>query len=276
MVNELKERGQARRRCAGQTAVNSGVCLSVVSHGQAAILRGLLDDLVVLAPPTLERVIITCNIPERVELPSSPPFLLEVVSNPAPQGFGRNHNEAFKRCLEGYFAVCNPDVRLKEDPFPVLLSALSAGRTVSAPAVVDAGGRLEDSARRLLTPLDVMLRRVGSTRADFGRPAWVAGMFLLFRSEAFRSLGGFDEKFFMYCEDADICARAVLAGGGIAFCPDATVIHDARRASRRSFRPLLWHVTSLVKFWLSPAFWSYRRYLRSDKVRPTIFRSDSQ
>jgi GT2 family glycosyltransferase len=80
----------------------------------------------------------------------------------------------------------------------------------------------------------------------------------------------------MYCEDADICARAVLAEGGIAFCPQTSVVHDAQRASRRSFRALRWHVTSLVRFWLSPAFWSYRRYLRSDKVRSTIFRLENQ
>jgi GT2 family glycosyltransferase len=77
----------------------------------------------------------------------------------------------------------------------------------------------------------------------------------------------------MYCEDADICARAVLDGLGIAFCPHAAVVHDAQRASRRSIRPLVWHASSLVRLWISPAFWAYRRYLRSDKVRPTIFRS---
>jgi GT2 family glycosyltransferase len=275
-VCELNKRGQAHLRCAEQTALNTGVCLSVVSHGQAAILRSLLDDLVLLAPPSLERLIITCNTPEHVALPSSPSFLIEVVNNRVPQGFGRNHNAAFEHCNEPYFAVCNPDIRLNEDPFPVLLSALSAGRTVSAPAVVDPRGKPEDSARRLLTPLDVLLRRLGSTRVDYGRPAWLAGMFLVFRSEAFRELRGFDEKFFMYCEDADICARAVLGGGGIAFCPQATVVHAAQRASRRSFRPLQWHVTSLLKFWLSRAFWSYRQYLRSDKVQPTIFRSENQ
>ena len=260
----------------GNRTVSGGVCLSVVSHGQAAILRGLLDDLVVLKPPSLERLIITCNTPEPIELPSSPSFVIEVLNNCVPQGFGRNHNAAFEHCKEPYFAVGNPDIRLKEDPFPVLLAALRAGSVVSAPAVVDPGGRLEDSARRLLTPLDVLLRRLGRTRAEYGSPAWLAGMFLMFRSDKFRELRGFDEKFFMYCEDADICARAVLAGGGISFCPQATVVHDARRASRRSLRALRWHVSSLLKFWLSPAFWSYRRYLRSDKVRPTIFRSDSQ
>lgn len=251
---------------------NGGVCLSVVSHGQGALVSALLADLVVVRPPSLVRLIITCNIPERIELPSSAPFAIEVVENPVRKGFGANHNAAFARCREAFFAVCNPDVRLVGDPFPVLLAALREGRWVAAPAVQDPSGNVEDSARELVTPLDVVQRRLGRRRANYDEPAWLAGMFLAFRAEAFKALGGFDEKFFMYCEDADICARAVLDGGGIAFCPQATVVHDARRASRRSFRPLQWHIASLLKFWVSPAFWAYRRYLRSDKVRPTVFR----
>jgi GT2 family glycosyltransferase len=76
----------------------------------------------------------------------------------------------------------------------------------------------------------------------------------------------------MYCEDADICARAVLESDGIAYCPDATVVHEARRDSLRALRPLKWHVASLLRLWSSPAFYAYLRYLRSDHVRPTVFR----
>ena len=250
---------------------NAAVCLSVVSHGQGPMVRRLLDDLVALRPPSLRRIVVTCNVPELLETPAATSFAIEVISNPVPAGFGSNHNAAFERCREPIFAVCNPDIRLERDPFPVLLEALSAGRAVAAPAVVSLQGEREDSARRLLTPLDVLARRF-VMRVDYEEPAWLAGMFLVFRAEAFRRLRGFDKKFFMYCEDADICARAVLAGLGIALCPHAAVVHDAQRASRRSIRPFMWHVSSLVKFWISPAFWAYRRYLRSDKVRPTVFR----
>ena len=116
--------------------VNGGVCLSVVSHGQGALPKALLADLFVVRPPSLERLIVTCNISEPVELPSLAPFWIEVVENREPKGFGANHNAALKRCAEPFFAVCNPDIRLREDPFPVLLAALSAGRALSAPAVV--------------------------------------------------------------------------------------------------------------------------------------------
>jgi GT2 family glycosyltransferase len=59
---------------------------------------------------------------------------------------------------------------------------------------------------------------------------WVAGMFLLIRTEAFRALGGFDEGFHLYYEDVDFCARAWKAGWKVQVHPEVSVIHDAQRA----------------------------------------------
>ena len=237
------------------------VTLSVVSHRQGALLQGLIDDLIALRPPRLKRVVVTLNVAESFEPPRGDAFELLLRRNKLPIGFGANHNRAFALCETGVFVVSNPDIRLLTDPFPELARALTAGAGIAAPTVRARDGRLEDSARRLLTPIDVLLRRLGLRRTDFERPAWVAGMFMAFRADVFRQLGGFDEKFHMYCEDADICARAALAGSDIAFCPEATVVHEARRASRRALLPLLWHARSLLKFWASPAFWNYRRFL---------------
>lgn len=239
------------------------VTLSVVSHQQNALVWRLIDDLIALRAPDLKRVIVTLNTAEPFEPPRDKAFELLVRRNEVPLGFGANHNRAFTLCETGVFVVSNPDIRLLTDPFPILVRALADGAGIAAPAVRACDGSLEDSARRLLTPIDVLLRRLGSRRTDFERPAWVAGMFVAFRADLFRQLGGFDEKFHMYCEDADICARAGIAGSEIAFCPDAVVVHEARRASRRALRPLLWHARSLLKFWASPAFWSYRRFLMS-------------
>lgn len=237
------------------------VTLSVVSHRQGALLQGLIDDLIALRPPRLKRVVVTLNVAESFEPPRGDAFELLLRRNKFPMGFGANHNRAFALCETGVFVVSNPDIRLLTDPFPELTRALAMGAGIAAPAVRARDGRLEDSARRLLTPMDVLLRRLGFRRTDFESPAWVAGMFLAFRADLFRELGGFDEKFHMYCEDADICARAVIAGSEIAFCPDAEVVHEARRDSRRALRPLFWHTRSLLQFWASPVFWKHRRFL---------------
>ena len=77
---------------------------------------------------------------------------------------------------------------------------------------------------------------------------WVAGMFMLFRSEDFREVGGFDERFFLYYEDVDICRRLLSRGQRCVFQPDASVIHHARRASRRDLRLMGIHASSAARY----------------------------
>jgi hypothetical protein len=79
-------------------------------------------------------------------------------------------------------------------------------------------------------------------------PEWVAGMFMLFRREAFARLGGFDEGFFLYYEDVDICVRAWRQSLPVLVCPGVAVVHDARRDSHRSLRHLRWHLASIGRY----------------------------
>jgi len=79
-------------------------------------------------------------------------------------------------------------------------------------------------------------------------PEWAAGMFMLFRSRAFCDVNGFDEKFFLYYEDVDICARMHKVGQKIVVCPSATIVHDACRASHHHWRYLRWHLASMIRF----------------------------
>jgi N-acetylglucosaminyl-diphospho-decaprenol L-rhamnosyltransferase len=77
---------------------------------------------------------------------------------------------------------------------------------------------------------------------------WVVGMFMLFTSDAFRVLKGFDEKYFMYYEDVDICARGWRAGHKVLVCPNLKIVHEGRRKSRRIPQHLLWHLQSFKKY----------------------------
>jgi GT2 family glycosyltransferase len=81
-------------------------------------------------------------------------------------------------------------------------------------------------------------------------PDWIAGMFMLFRSELFREVGGFDERYFLYYEDVDLCFRLRQHGYEVILVPDARAVHFAQRQSHRNLRYLLWHVRSLVRFLL--------------------------
>jgi GT2 family glycosyltransferase len=80
---------------------------------------------------------------------------------------------------------------------------------------------------------------------------WVAGMFMLFTAEAYRAVGGFDERYFLYYEDVDICRRLRARGNKIVYEPAVPVIHEARRASRRDPRLMRMHAASALRYLLS-------------------------
>ena len=73
---------------------------------------------------------------------------------------------------------------------------------------------------------------------------------MLFDLTSFLSVGGFDERFFMYYEDVDICARLRLKGMTILLVASEWIVHDARRESRRSIKLFVFHVSSMMKFFV--------------------------
>jgi len=77
---------------------------------------------------------------------------------------------------------------------------------------------------------------------------WAAGMFLVFNSKVFKRLRGFDQRFFMYYEDVDICRRIHSLKLPIFYLEDVTVTHYAQRGSRKNLRLLRYHVVSLCLY----------------------------
>lgn len=239
------------------------ISISIVSHSQAALVNELLVDLSRVCRADSIEVLLTLNVPE--ELPFSPemlPFALKIIHNDCPLGFGENHNRAFALASGGFFCVVNPDIRIDTDVFPSLLSALrdeSIG--VVAPMVVNSSGTIEDSARRFPTPLKIVDKVIGVGRfKDYEIndvpifPDWVGGMFMMFRRRIYEELGGFDQKFFLYYEDVDICARIWLKGLRVMLVPQVKVIHNARRSSHKKARYLLIHISSMMRFFLSMTY----------------------
>ncbi len=232
------------------------ITLSVVSHGQNALVNTLCEDVGRVGCTGLS-LILTENIRDTIPLISrGASGRVEIVANSQPKGFGANHNAAFRRCGTPYFCVCNPDIRLPADPFPALLAALAAPSAAAVgPLVRNPHGWPEDSARRfptLATLLRKLLREADGPDypVNLGPVAvdWIAGMFMLFKSERFHAVGGFDEKYHLYYEDVDLCRRLQAAGHDTVFQPRAEVIHDARRGSRRELSLMLHHVASAARF----------------------------
>lgn len=245
------------------------VLVSIVSHGHRRHVERLLADLSKSGNAEFIRVILTFNVPEDFEIGSLDlPYPLEIRRNETPLGFSSNHNQVFfeqghDRAQAEYFCVLNPDIGLPAGTFANLLKYVGDSQpelALVAPAVISAKGEIEDSARKVPTPTIILSKAIHllfgmSRRAHVipKNPDWVAGMFMLFRAEAFENIGGFDERYHLYYEDVDICCRLRASGYGLRYCPEVKIIHDAQRSSHRELRYLAWHAISMLRFFFSPA-----------------------
>jgi len=231
------------------------ITVSIVTHGHGRMVLTLVDRL--LEFTEVSRIILTVNVPEAFYSISNMPERLVIIDNQIPKGFGANHNNAFNQCDTPFFCVLNPDVELPKNPFYTLIKLMEAlNADLVAPAVKTRLGYIEDSARHFPTLISIIVRVMGGYDGrypiKFGdppfRPDWIAGMFMLFRSEIYQKLCGFDERFYLYYEDVDICRRAKHHGHLVLCCPQVFIVHSAQRASRFKLQHFYWHIKSMFLF----------------------------
>lgn len=241
-----------------KTSSSKCITVSIVSHGQQALIVPLLEQLEAYCTASIDKIVLTTNVPEP-DLSAGRRWRVPIdrIANAQARGFGANHNAAFERCASDWFLVLNPDIRLDCDVLGALRDSVRDADGVLTPRIMENGRGGPEPHRDLLTPCEILARR----RTGYvppKQPVWIPGMFMLFRSAAYRQIGGFDRRYFMYGEDFDICARLRLAGWKIHAAEQLQVQHHAQRASQRDWQHLRWHFTSLMKVWLSCAFWRYR------------------
>ena len=252
-----------------QYADNAGnLVVSMVSHGHAAHVTSLLYQLADWSGACVARVVLTLNVPELDMPPAAPeggwPFVLDIIRNPQPLGFGANHNQALASAQETFVCVLNPDVVLLPEQGDVLDAlcrvAQTPGAGIAFPVQVDAAGGLQDSQRELPAPVSLLRRRLLGRVEQ--RTDWVNAACIVLPTQVWRAVEGFDERFFMYCEDVDLSLRVQLAGWRLVAAP-VRIVHAGQRASGRQWMHLKWHLQSLWKLWHSPAYAKARCRLRT-------------
>jgi GT2 family glycosyltransferase len=208
-------------------------------------------------------VILTINTKEKLPFTENDfNFPICFIQNKEKKGFGTNHNKAFKHTKGKFFCVLNPDVCLNANPFPAFIDCFKDKTVgVAAPLIKDENGKLTENARKFPTPL-ILFKKLLHLKKKFDYPIgldifspdWVGGMFMLFPYKVFKEIGGFDENYFLYYEDVDLCARLKLYGYKIIHYPFVSAIHKARYDSHHDIRYLSWHIFSIIRFFSSRAY----------------------
>lgn len=245
--------------------------ISVVSHGHGATVARVLGDLHAQLASTPHEFILTLNAGEDAAfvsgLPQTLRSRLQIIRNARTRGFGANHNAALRDRNADFILIADPDLSAPEPIFAGIEAALAEPRTgIVAPVAITTAGVPEDNGRSVVTPLGLIRRRFGGRHRDrcaIGQGAvevdWLAGLCLAMRAETFARLGGFDEHYYMYCEDVDLSLRARALDLDVLLLSDLRVVHPAHRRTLRSLQHLRWHVASLLRLWRSPAYRALRQ-----------------
>lgn len=176
-------------------------------------------------------------------------------------GFGKGHNYILDRINSEYHCIMNPDILFCEDAFSSIISYMDKNTNIGMviPNIIDEKGERQLVYRKEVTVCDMFIRmfckklfprRVAYHTLqdkDYSKPFQVPfgqGSFLVIRTELFKKLGGFDDHYFMYLEDADLCKR-VNAESKLMYIPNATVIHKWHQDSHKSMKLFKIHVTSM-------------------------------
>ena len=195
------------------------------------------------------------------------------VFNTKNVGFTVANNAVIRRIESRYHIVANPDIVLTEGALDGLVAYCDAHPEVGviAPRLTYADGSLQYSCRTFPTLTTFLTRgffektMTGPMRrylmADWDHASvrdvdWILGCFLFMRRSAFDAIGGFDEGFFIYYEDIDLCYRMKRAGWRVVYYPLATITHAYKRASAEGFFTKLKyiHTKSAMRFFMKHLF----------------------
>lgn len=171
-------------------------------------------------------------------------------------GFARAVNQGLAVTTAPLVLIMNPDCRLAAGAMRALEAELIAhpGCAIAGPRILNPDGSVQGSARgdpdmltglfgrsallrRMLPNASISKRNVVSGE-DLGGGErslivdWISGACMLARREALQHVGGFDERYFLYWEDADLCKRLRASGYHVRYVPGGTAIHRIGHSSR--------------------------------------------
>ena len=222
----------------------------IVAYNSGATLRAAVEP---LSANEDIRVIVVDNASPRGGLDVVADLDVTTIQLGMNGGFAHGCNVGWRAGAAPYVLFLNPDAVISAEAIHQLVSLLErdSALAIAAPRIVHEGGELEYSLRRFprlastyaralflhrLVPRlrwsDEVVRDPAAYVAG-STPEWVSGACLLIRRNILEAIDGWDERFFMYCEDIDLCARVRDAGYRIGFEPEAVVLHEGGASAPR-------------------------------------------
>lgn len=195
---------------------------------------------------------------------------IRFILNNENKGFGSACNQIAKEIDTPYILFLNPDVKITKGAIDKLISFMENHPEVAIVTgkLLNPDGTIQLSCRRFPTILRVLSGRASLFRSIFPNnpisrdymlcnlnydkiqfPDWVRGAVMLIKTNLFKEIGGFDEQFFLYLEDTDLCLRLRKMGYEIAYNPEAIFYHKLGSSTKKKeFQTKLIHNVSMYYY----------------------------
>jgi N-acetylglucosaminyl-diphospho-decaprenol L-rhamnosyltransferase len=164
---------------------------------------------------------------------------VSLIVNHHNAGFAQANNQALSRCVGRYILYLNPDTEVREESFARMTAYMDVNKQVGL-----AGCRLVNPDGSHQSSMEIRYPgqkyAAGELKGFAGDIAWVMGAAMVAEAELVKRLQGFDEGFFIYGEDADLCLRVRKAGLQIGYIDDAVVVHWGGRSERNNEPVEVW------------------------------------
>jgi len=236
--------------------VTGSVDIIIVSHNTREDLAACLASVTEARPACVGQVFVVDNAStdDSVAMVHQRWPGVRTIALPKNVGFGAANNVALRESRATYALLLNSDTIVPRGAIDTLLARLEArGAAAAGPRLVDGGGRPEVSFGSMLTPWNefTQRRRVQTASKDDAQSKkhiqalladerfvdWVSGACLLLRRQDAEAAGFFDERYFMYEEDVDLCAAIRSRGGKVLFTPAAEITHLRGRSVAKTAGP---------------------------------------
>jgi len=241
----------------------------VVYKENLKVLENAIDSF--LGSPLSKKLYIIDNSPSNEFKNKIQNDSVEYIYSNKNVGFGKGHNSILHKLTSEnkYHLILNPDVRFHPEILEKLVLKMESNESFSmiAPRVLNSNNELLYTARRYPSLFELIFRFLGifkkfTIRGEYKNqnykqsfsPDFVQGSFMLFKTEDLLRLEGFDERYFMYMEDVDICRKIDLSGKRKLYFPATEIIHTHRKGSSKEFRLFFIHISSIIKYFIKWGF----------------------
>lgn len=195
---------------------------------------------------------------------------VEIIESKENKGFGAGHNAVIKKLNSKYHFLINPDISVRDDVFTKMAEYMDKNEDIGilSPKIC-----CPDGSKQVLGKREPKIKYLAASRFRKEEPSKLlreyamldrddsdcydieiaSGCFVMIRTDIFKKIGGFDDRYFLYFEDFDL-SRTVRQNNRVVYFPFASVYHEWERGSKKNKKLLIIHCQSLVKYKLKWMF----------------------